>query len=72
MGRYLFPYGIGFAVNFRVQSGWQWARLIQVPLPNAGTQTFFQETSTTTGRSAPRCSTCAWDKVVPLRAVQGR
>lgn len=43
MGRYVFPYELGFAVNFRTQSGWQWARLVSAPLPNAGTQVFFLE-----------------------------
>jgi hypothetical protein len=43
LGRYEFPYEVGFAVNFRVQSGWNWARLISVTLPNAGTQRFFLE-----------------------------
>jgi hypothetical protein len=43
LARYVFPYDIGFAVNLRAQSGWQYARVIQVPLPNAGTQSFFSE-----------------------------
>ena len=43
LGRYVFPYEIGLAVNLRAQSGWQYARLLQVALPNAGTQTFFME-----------------------------
>ncbi|MEW6322284.1 MAG: carboxypeptidase regulatory-like domain-containing protein [Acidobacteriota bacterium] len=43
LGRYTFPYEIGVAGNVRAQSGWQYARLIRVSLPNAGTQTFFQE-----------------------------
>ena len=47
MGRYVFPYEFGFAVNFRAQSGWQWARLIQVALPNAGTYRAWLSTSTT-------------------------
>jgi len=42
-GRYQFPYGIGAGANVQVQSGWAYARLVQVSLPNAGTQTFFQE-----------------------------
>lgn len=42
-GRYVFPYEVGVAVNVRAQSGWQWARLVTVGLPNAGTQTFFLE-----------------------------
>ena len=67
MGRYLFANEIGFAVNYRVQSGWQWARLMQVTLPNAGTQTFFrgghQEQPVRDGVAArPACG-----QVVPLR-----
>lgn len=42
-GRYLFPYGIGLGANVQVQSGWPYARVISVTLPNAGTQTFFEE-----------------------------
>jgi hypothetical protein len=41
MGRYLFPYDIGFAVNLRAQSGYAFTRLITTSLPNAGTVTFF-------------------------------
>ena len=43
LGRYVFPYEVGFATNVRVQSGWQYARIFQVALPNAGTQAFFAE-----------------------------
>jgi len=42
-GRYLFPRAIGVGANVQVQSGWPWARLVSVTLPNAGTQTFFQD-----------------------------
>jgi len=42
-GRYELPLGIGVGGNVQVQSGWPYARLITVSLPNAGTQTFFQE-----------------------------
>jgi hypothetical protein len=42
-GRYELPLGIGIGGNVQVQSGWPFARLITVSLPNAGTQTFFQE-----------------------------
>jgi hypothetical protein len=42
-GRYQFPYAIGVGTNVQVQSGWPWARLVSVALPNAGTQTFFVE-----------------------------
>ncbi len=43
VGRYQFPFDIGASGNLRAQSGWQYARLIRVALPNAGTQTFFAE-----------------------------
>jgi hypothetical protein len=43
LGRYEFPYQIGFATNLRVQSGWPWARRISAPLPNLGTVFFFVE-----------------------------
>ena len=43
LGRYEFPYQIGFATNLRVQSGWPWARRISAPLPNLGTVFFFIE-----------------------------
>ncbi|HEY7791772.1 MAG TPA: carboxypeptidase regulatory-like domain-containing protein [Vicinamibacterales bacterium] len=39
-GRYEFPLGIGFAANLRAQSGWPYARVISVKLPNVGTQKF--------------------------------
>jgi hypothetical protein len=43
LGRYQFANDFGAAVNWRVQSGWAYARLVSVPLPNAGTQVFFLE-----------------------------
>jgi hypothetical protein len=43
LGRYVFPYEIGTALNVRAQSGWAYSRLLRVGLPNAGTQTFFAE-----------------------------
>ena len=43
LGRYVFPFEIGSAVNVRAQSGWAYSRLLRVTLPNAGTQTFFAE-----------------------------
>ena len=43
LGRYVFPADVGFAVNLRAQSGWQYSRLIQAPLPNAGTLSFWME-----------------------------
>ena len=43
IGRYVFPYTIGFAVNLRTQSGYGYSRLISTPLPNAGTVTFLAD-----------------------------
>jgi hypothetical protein len=43
LGRYVFPYEVGFGTNVRVQSGWPYARRISYSLPNAGTATVFQE-----------------------------
>jgi hypothetical protein len=43
LGRYEFPYQLGFGVNWRVQSGWPYARRITATLPNAGTVRFFVE-----------------------------
>ena len=62
MGRYVFPYEFGFAVNFRAQSGWQWARLIQVALPNAGTQTFFMEDINNNRSDMAALLDLRWDK----------
>lgn len=42
-GRYALPLAINVAANARVQSGWNYARVIAVPLPNAGTQRFWLE-----------------------------
>ena len=41
--RYELPYGVGVGANVRVQSGWNYARVISVALPNAGTQRFWLE-----------------------------
>jgi hypothetical protein len=43
LGRYDFKYGIGFASNLRVQSGWPWARRISTALPTLGNVFFFVE-----------------------------
>ena len=42
-GRYALPLAINVAGNVRVQSGWNYARVITVPLPNAGNQRFWYE-----------------------------
>ncbi len=64
MGRYLFPYDLGFAVNLRVQSGWAWARLIQATLPNSGTQTFFMEDIDNNRSERVALLDLRWDKSV--------
>jgi hypothetical protein len=43
LGRYMFPYEIGFGTNIRVQSGWPYARRLTFSLPNAGTTTVFEQ-----------------------------
>ncbi|MEW6320951.1 MAG: carboxypeptidase regulatory-like domain-containing protein [Acidobacteriota bacterium] len=43
LGRYVFRYDIGAAINLRMQSGWPYARVIDARLPNAGTVRFFVE-----------------------------
>jgi Carboxypeptidase regulatory-like domain/TonB dependent receptor len=43
MGRYETSNGFGAAINWRIQSGWNYARIMSVPLTTAGTQLFFME-----------------------------
>ncbi len=40
-GRYLLPYDIGTAATFRFVSGFPWAPLLSIGVPNVGTQTIF-------------------------------
>src|SRR5262249_37458942 len=42
-GRYNLPFELGIGGNVQMQSGWPYARLITVSLPNAGSQTFFAD-----------------------------
>ena len=62
MGRYLLPYEVGFAINLRVQSGWQWARLLNFTLPNAGTQVFFEEDIKNNRSDTAGLLDLRWDK----------
>jgi hypothetical protein len=39
IGRYVFPYAIGFSGSYKLQSGRNWGRTISVALPNAGNET---------------------------------
>jgi hypothetical protein len=41
--RYELPYAVGVGANVRAQSGWNYARVISVALPNAGTQRFWAD-----------------------------
>ena len=43
LGRYEFPWQIGFAASYKLQSGYNWARTISVPFRNAGSETIFAE-----------------------------
>ena len=42
-GRYELPSEVGLAMTYRHQSGWPWAPIHRVSLPNVGTQPFFLE-----------------------------
>jgi hypothetical protein len=42
-GRYMLRYGLAVSGSYRLQSGLQYARLINVDLPNAGTETIFAQ-----------------------------
>jgi len=42
-GRYEAPSEVGIALTYRHQSGWPWAPIHRVDLPNVGTQPFFLE-----------------------------
>ena len=39
VGRYVFPWEIGFSTSWKVQSGIQWGRTISVPFPGDGSRT---------------------------------
>jgi Carboxypeptidase regulatory-like domain/TonB dependent receptor len=43
VGRYVFPYEIGVSSSYKLQSGFNWARAISVPLPNAGSEEILAE-----------------------------
>jgi hypothetical protein len=43
LGRYELPMDIGVAANYRVQSGFNYTRVIQTPVPNLGTVGFFAD-----------------------------
>lgn len=39
IGRYEFPYGVGFSASYKYQSGRNWGRSLSVALPTAGSET---------------------------------
>ncbi|HEV8253189.1 MAG TPA: TonB-dependent receptor [Vicinamibacteria bacterium] len=43
LGRYEFPWQIAVAGSYKLQSGFNWARTVSVPFPNAGSETIFAE-----------------------------
>ncbi len=43
VGRYVFPYDLGVSTSYKLQSGFNWARAISVPLPNAGSEEILAE-----------------------------
>jgi hypothetical protein len=49
--RYELPHQVGIGANFQLQNGWQYARLVTVSLPNAGTQKFWMQDLGDLGRS---------------------
>ncbi len=64
-GRYVFPYGIGLAPNFRYQGGWPYAPIASILLPNAGTQNVFLSNLTLHSDNVPFLNLRV-DKSVPL------
>ena len=55
-GRYEFPYTIGVAANFGILSGWPYARVVTVSLPNAGAQSFFADDLSSYSETVPQLS----------------
>lgn len=52
---YEFPYQIGVGATFLIQSGWNYARIISVNLPNAGSQEFWMnDLSTNRSQNVPQ------------------
>jgi hypothetical protein len=43
VGRYELPLGFATGVSYKLQSGYNWARIISVGLPNAGSESVFAE-----------------------------
>jgi hypothetical protein len=65
-GRYELPLAIGIGANVQVQSGWPYTRLVNVSLPNAGTQTvFLDDISNSRSDTVPLVGLRA-DKAIPF------
>jgi hypothetical protein len=70
LGRYVFPYEIGLSVNLRAQSGWNYARILQVGLPNAGTQSIWMEDIKNNRSDTVSILDFRVDKAFPLGATR--
>jgi len=64
---YEFPYQIGIGANFLIQSGWAYAPIIGVNLPNAGFQQFFLNNLSTNRSAAVPMLSVRFDKAFDIR-----
>ncbi|HVC20316.1 MAG TPA: hypothetical protein VNE16_09570, partial [Vicinamibacterales bacterium] len=64
---YEFPYQIGVGLNFEVQSGWNYAPIIGVNLPNAGYQQFFLNNLSTNRSDTVPLLNVRFDKAFDIR-----
>jgi carboxypeptidase family protein len=68
--RYEFKFDVGVAVNYSGQSGWPYARVINVTLPNAGSTTFFAENLSNNRSDTIHLLALRVDKRVKLQAMK--
>ncbi|HVZ20274.1 MAG TPA: hypothetical protein VG871_04390, partial [Vicinamibacterales bacterium] len=68
--RYVFRYDIGLAVNYTGQSGWPYARVITVTLPNAGSTSFFADNLSSNRSDNIHLLALRVDKSIPVRPVK--
>jgi len=68
--RYVFKYDVGVAVNYSGQSGWPYARVITVTLPNAGSTTFFSENISNHRSDTIQLMALRVDKAITLQALK--
>lgn len=65
-GRYRLPGAVNLAANVRVQSGWNYARVVTVSLPNAGTQRFWHEDLSTRRSDTVPLVSARLDRTFPV------